>query len=110
MRKLLLTTAAATFAASALMALGAAPASAGPFCATYADGGTRSCNYYSYAACARATSGAGGQCAANTRYGGGYGGYEDSYAYAPGPAYGYEYGGGPRYYGRPGVGIYIGGY
>ena len=112
MRKMLLTTAAATVAASAFMALATTRASAGPFCASYADGGTRSCNYFSYAACARAVSGAGGSCAANTRYDAGYGGYEDSYAYAPAPAYGprYGYDGGPGYYARPGVGVYIGGY
>lgn len=105
MRKLFLTGAAIAAAAAAM---GSSPALAGPFCATYADGGTRSCNYYSYAACARAINGAGGQCSTNTRYDGGYGGYENSYAYAPGPAYGYEYGG-PRYYSRPGVQVYIGG-
>ncbi len=111
MRKLLLATAAATLAASALTALGSAPASAGPFCATYSDGGTRSCNYFSYAACARAVSGAGGSCAANTRYDNEYSGYEDSYAYVPEPAYGPRYGyGGSGYYARPGVGVYIGGY
>lgn len=112
MRKLFLTTAAATVAASALMALGSTPASAGAFCATNADGqGFRSCGFMTYAACARTISGAGGQCVANTQYDGGYGGYEDSYAYAPAPAYGPRYGyGGLGYYARPGIGITIGGY
>ena len=104
MRKLLLT--GAVVAASAAMTLGSAPAGAGPFCATYPDGGTKSCNFYSYAACARAINGAGGQCSANTRYDEGFGGYADSYAYVPGPAYGT---GGPRYYSRPGIEVYIGG-
>lgn len=105
MRKLLLT---AAVTASALMALGSASTSAGPFCATYPEGGTRSCNYFSYAACNQTSRGAGGQCIANPRYGGGY---EDSYAYAPGPAYGPRYGyDGPGYYVRPSVGIAIGGY
>lgn len=116
MRKLFLTTtAAATVAASAFIALGATPASAA-FCATNVDGqGIKGC-YPTYASCARATRGAGGQCIASNQYGGGYsgygGGYEDSYAYAPGPAYGARsgYDGGSGYYGRPGVGIYFGGY
>lgn len=106
MGKVLLTAAAAAIAASAMMT---GPASAGPFCATYADGGIRSCNFYSYAACARTVRGAGGSCAANTRYDGGYG-YADAYAYAPGPVYGPHYGYDDGYYVRPGIGVVIGGY
>lgn len=110
MRKLFYSTAAAVaIAGSAFIAMGSTPANAA-FCATNVDGqGIKGC-YPTYASCARAISGAGGQCVANG--GGGYGGYEDSYAYAPGPAYGTRYGydDGPGYYRRPGVGIYIGGY
>ncbi len=114
MRRLFLTAATGTVAAAALLTLGSAPASAGAFCATYPDGqGARSCGYMSYAQCARTISGAGGQCVANTGYGyRGYGGYEDSYAYAPEPVYGPRYYGGPGYYGYggPSFGISIGAY
>lgn len=117
MRKLFLTGAAATVAASAFLALGATPASAA-FCATNVDGqGIRGC-YPTFASCARTTRGAGGQCIASNQYGSGYGygGYEDSYAYAPEVTYGhgYGYGGGYGFGGghdnRPGFGIYIGGH
>jgi len=109
MRKLLLTTAVVTVAASALTALGSSPAAAGPFCATYPEGGTRSCDYFSYAACAETISGAGGQCSVNPRYNGGYGGYEGSYAYTPGPVYGPQDGYNRRgYYPRHGAGMYVG--
>lgn len=118
MRRLFLTAAAGTVAAAALMTLSPTPASAGAFCATHPDGqGMRSCGYATYAQCARTISGAGGQCVANTGYGygygygyGSYGGYEDSYAYAPEPMYGPRYYGGRGYYGGPSFGITIGGY
>lgn len=111
MRKIFLAFAAAIAAASASLMIGLAPAHAGAFCATYADGqGTRSCDYYSYAQCQRTVSGAGGTCVQNPNFGG----YEDdSYGYSsgpvyvPGPTYGYEVG--PRYYHR-GYGGYRGGY
>ncbi len=109
MRKLFLASA-ALIAASAFMTVGSVPASAGAFCSTYPEGGQRSCGYSTYGQCARSIQGAGGQCEANANFGG----YEDdSYAYAPGPAYGpsigYGYDNGPRYR-RPGFGVYIGGY
>lgn len=115
MRKLLYSTvAAAAIAGAAFVTLGTTPARAGAFCATQADGQSfRSCSFATYAACARTISGAGGQCMANPGWSGGGYGYEDSYAYAPGPVYGSRYGydEGPGYYGRrPGFGIYIGGY
>ena len=110
MRKHFLAAAAAIVAAPVLIAIGSTPASAGAFCATYADSqGYRSCGYATYGQCARTIRGAGGICVANPNFAG-YGGYEDSYAYAPGPAYGTTYyEPGPRYYSRPGVDIYIGG-
>ncbi|MEH2512373.1 hypothetical protein V1291_003727 [Nitrobacteraceae bacterium AZCC 1564] len=90
------------------IAIGSIPASAGPFCATYSDGGSyRSCGYPTYASCLRTISGAGGMCVVNP-YFDSYG-YESSYAYAPGPAYGTtDYPPAPRYYRRPGVDMYIG--
>lgn len=107
MRKSFLT-AAAAIAAAGFMSIGSTPASAGPFCATYPEGqGFRSCNYVTYNQCARTIRGAGGQCVSNPNFAG-YGGYEDSYAYAPGPPYTAE-AMDRRYYSRPGVGIYIGG-
>jgi hypothetical protein len=112
MRRLFLTTAAGTATAAALMIFTPTSASAGAFCATYPDGqGARSCGYMTYAQCARTINGAGGQCVANTGYSyGSYGGYEDSYAYAPEPAYGPRYYGGRGYYRGPGVGIAIDAY
>ena len=111
MRNVFLTSAAALATVSALMVIDAAPANAGPFCATYSDGqGNRSCGYYTYAQCQRAISGAGGTCIQNPDFGG----YDDDssdYAsgpvYAPSPAYGYDVS--PRYY-RRGYGGYRGGY
>ncbi|MEH2512372.1 hypothetical protein V1291_003726 [Nitrobacteraceae bacterium AZCC 1564] len=116
MRKSLLAIAAVLVAAPAAVTISSTPASAGLFCATYSDGGSyRSCNYPTYASCTRSIRGAGGICVANPNFAG-YGAFEDSYAYAPGPAYGptyyepYEsYESGPGYYTRPGVDIYIGG-
>jgi hypothetical protein len=110
MRKSFLAIAAVLVAAPAAMAISSTPASAGAFCATYSDSqGYRSCGYPTYASCARTIRGAGGICVANPNFVG-YDGYEDSYAYAPGPAYGPTYyEPGPRYYTRPGVDIYIGG-
>lgn len=114
MRRLFMTAAAGTVAAATLMILSPTPASAGAFCATYPDGqGARSCGYATYAQCARTIRGAGGQCVSNTGYSyGGYGGYEDSYAYAPEPVYGPRHYGGPGYYGYggPRFGISIGAY
>jgi hypothetical protein len=114
MRRLFLTAAAGTIATAAFMTLSPTPASAGAFCATYPDGqGMRSCGYMTYAQCARTIRGAGGQCVTNTGQGYGYnsyGGFEDSYAYAPEPVYGPRYYGGPGYYGGPRVGISIGAY
>lgn len=110
MRKFLYSTAAAVaMTGSAFLAT---PASAGAFCSTQVDGQSfRSCNHPTYASCARTVSGAGGQCVSNPGWRGGYGGYEDSYAYAPGPAYGAGYyDDGPGYYRRPGIGITIGAY
>lgn len=109
MRKSFLAIAAAVVATPAAVAISSTPASAGPFCATYADSqGYRSCNYPTYASCARTISGAGGVCVRNPHFVG-YG-YEDSYAYAPGPSYGPTYyEPAPRYYGGPGVDVYIGG-
>lgn len=106
------TAAAAAIAGSAFLTLGATPASAGAFCATQADGQSfRSCGFATYAACAYTVRGAGGQCMANPGwYSGGYGGYEDSYAYAPEPVYAPRYGYERGYYARPGFGIYMGGY
>lgn len=100
--------AAAALAVSAFVSFAATPASAGPFCATYPEGqGYRSCNYFSYAECARTISGAGGQCESNPYSGG----YEGAYAYAPGPSYrpryGYGYEPSPGYYARQRAGIYI---
>lgn len=112
MRNLFLTSAVAIAATSAFIAIGTAPANAGPFCATYTDGqGNRSCDYYSYAQCQRTVSGAGGTCIQNPNFGGydeddSYG-YSTGPVYAPGPAYGYDVG--PRYY-RRGYGGYRGGY
>ena len=112
MRKSLFAIAAVVVAAPAAMAISSTPASAGAFCATYPDGqSARSCGYMTYASCVRSTRGAGGMCQANPNFAGyGYGPVEDSYAYAPGPAYGPTYyEPGPRYYTRPGVDVYIGG-
>lgn len=111
MRKPFLAIAAAVIAAPAAMAISSTPASAGPFCATYPDSqGFRSCNYPTYASCARTIRGAGGICVSNPNFAGYYGGYDDSYAYAPAPAYGPTYYEPvPRYYGGPGVDVYIGG-
>lgn len=100
--------AAAALAVSAFVSFTATPASAGPFCATYPEGqGYRSCNYYSYSQCTRTTAGAGGQCKSNPYFGG----YADSYAYAPAPyyrsRYGYGYEPSPGYYARQRAGIYI---
>lgn len=110
MPKLILAAVAVLVAAPATIAITSTPASAGPFCATYPDGQSyRSCNYPTYASCARTIRGAGGSCVSNPDFAG-YGGYEDSYAYAPGPAYGPTYyEPAPRYYVRPGVDVYIGG-
>ena len=111
MRNLFLTAAATIAAVSALIVIGASPANAGPFCATYADGqGNRSCGYYTYAQCQRAISGAGGTCIQNPDFGGyedDSSGYSAGPVYAPGPAYGYEVR--PSYY-RRGYGGYRGGY
>ena len=111
MRNLFLTGVAAFAAASALLAIGTAPANAGAFCATNPDGqGNKSCDYYSYAQCQRTLAGIGGSCIQNPNFGG-Y--QDDSYAYSPGPVYApgpdYGYDAGPRYY-RHGYGGYRGGY
>jgi hypothetical protein len=113
MRNLFLSSVAAVAAASAFMMIGSAPANAGAFCATYADGqGNRSCDYDSYAQCQRTVSGAGGTCIQNPDFGG-YGYQDDSYSYAPGPVYvpapAYGYDVAPRYY-HHGYGGYRGGY
>ena len=110
MNKSILAIAATLVAIPATIAISSTPARAGAFCATYADGQSfRSCGYMTYASCVRSTRGAGGICQPNPNFAG-YGAFEDSYAYAPRPAYGPTYSEpAPRYYGGPGVDVYIGG-
>jgi hypothetical protein len=107
MKKLFLAVAPIIIAASATIAISTIPANAGPFCSTFAEGGSfRSCGYPTYASCLRTTSGAGGLCVVNRHYTG----YDGSYFYEPGAIPGTtDYGWPPRYYRRPGVGITIGG-
>lgn len=107
MKKLFLAVASFIIAASATMTVSSTPASAGPFCSTFSDGGSfRSCGYPTYDSCLRTTNGAGGLCVVNRNYTG----YDGPYFYEPGPLPGTtDYAPAPRDYRRSRVDSYIGG-